>query len=149
MSILVINIPLEPLTLNMAYPTNRATGGRHVSTRAKAYKHAVYVIVRSLLNVNPNFKFDPSKHYLSMGIEFKSPSLIAKASKSKGLPKRISQNKPDTSNCIKLLEDSICSAIGIEDHFNLDFDYVKFRYAEKPMTTVLVRLNPLENVLDN
>lgn len=148
--ILVVNIPLEPLTHNMAYPTNRNTGGRHISSRAKEYKKSVSIIVSHLLNINPSFKFDPSKHYLSMGIEFRSPTLIAQATKGKNAkPKRISQNKPDTSNCIKLLEDSICDAMGIEDHFNLDFDYVRFRYSEEPLTTVLVRLNPVENILDN
>lgn len=146
---LTIDIPLEPMTLNMAYPTNKSTGGRSVSPRARAYKKAVFIIVRNALVRNQDFRFDPSKHYMSMSIVFRSPSMIAKEDKRKKLPKRLSQIKPDTSNCIKLLEDSICDAMNIDDHYNLDFDFVHFRYAEKAMTTVTITLNPIENVLDN
>lgn len=145
---LTIEIPIEPMTLNMAYPTNRRTGGRTTSPRAKAYKKAVFIIVRNALVRNQGFRFDVLKHYMSMGIEFRSPTIFAKEDKRKNLPKRISKIKPDTSNCIKLLEDSICEAMNTEDHVNLDFDFVRFRYAEKPLTIVTIKLNPLENILD-
>lgn len=128
---------IEPLTMNMAYPTGR-NGVRHLSAKGKVYHRYISIITRLSLS-KTNFKFNSKIHYSSMGIEFYSPCFKTKKNE-------ISKIKPDTSNCIKLLEDAIFETIGVDDYLNIDFDYIRFRYAEKPRIIVEITIHNQEEL---
>lgn len=120
---------VEPLTMNMAYPTNK-NGRRYLSKQGKEFKDYIEQVTwlsKKGLMINPDI------HFTRLSIRFFSPKFFT-------AKKTISKNKPDTSNCIKLLEDGIFSALGLNDYISLDFGHVTFRYAERARIEVTLEV---------
>lgn len=96
--ILDIIAPVRALSLNQAYPTNKY-GRRYLSGRAKEFKDIIY---RSV----PLGNYNEGSFYLELTFGF-----VDYWTKDK----RENKRRPDTSNCIKLIEDSVFEAMGLND----------------------------------
>lgn len=124
-----IKINSEALTLNMLYPSSK-TGRRFLSKKGKDFKTLVSIETKKAL-LGSSFSFDPETHYLSTEIFFYTPRLVT----AKG---RISKGKPDTSNCIKALEDAVFETLGIDDCYNLDVS-ASVNYSDAPVIVCIIR----------
>ena len=127
---LTVKIPLDPVSHNRAFPTG-ANGRRFLSAKGKGFKRAVELITKAAINKH-KFTFDESIHYFTIGIDLYMPNLFT----LKGI---VSKGKVDTSNCIKLLEDSIFSAIGVDDYLVLGFDYIRVFRSKAPWIVVTIQ----------
>lgn len=140
--VLTITCDIEPMTLNMAYPSSKK-GGRFLSKEGKVFKDYVYFKTIEALSKNEQFPIKNNiEFYTSMEIFFYSPKFFTKNGK-------ISKNKPDTSNCIKLAEDAVFEALGIDDYLNIDFDGVRFRYSETPKIIIILRVHDVGKLNNN
>ena len=135
---LTIKIPSEGMSLNQCYPTNKQ-GRRFLTPRGKEFKELVFHATRKALVKSP-MAIDPEKHYLTMELFFYSAKLLTKAGK-------INKNKTDLSNKVKLLEDSIFEALGVDDYLNLGFEGIHTFYAPEPMIIAMVRKHSLSDKL--
>lgn len=93
-----IIVPVRALSLNQAYPTNKY-GRRYLSDRAKEFKD---IISRSV----PRGKYTNGSFCLDLTFSF-----VDYWTKDK----RVNKRRPDTSNCIKLIEDSVFEAMRLDD----------------------------------
>lgn len=132
MSTITVSIDIEPMSLNQAYPEN-SRGRRTLSTKGRTYKEIIFWATKRVLIKEP-LLIDPIQHFISMELHFFSPKFLTKGGE-------ISKNKPDTSNCIKLTEDAICEALGIDDYLSVRFDLIDFSYSEKPKIIAILRRN--------
>lgn len=136
---LKIKIDSHALPLNRLYPTSKS-GRRFLSAEGNAFKTLVRVMTRKALNES-TFAFNPETQYISTEFFFYTPKLLTKQGK-------INQKKPDTSNCIKALEDAIFEVLGVDDCYNLDVTASVF-YAEKPCIIVILRNHILSSKFDS
>jgi Holliday junction resolvase RusA-like endonuclease len=127
---MIIELDITPLSMNMAYPRNPKTGRRYLSDRGKVFKD--YVMMQTTLCLK-GFKIDKSKEYLAMEYHFFCSNLFKKDGTL------TIRGRPDTSNCIKLTEDAVSKAIGVDDYLCLDIDRVTMNYAPKSKIIVFVR----------
>ena len=138
---MVLNIVIneEPFSLNGAY-SNVKGKGRILTKKAESFKKIVSLQTSIALNKSENFPIRAMKDfYFSTEIYFFSPKFLTKE-------KDISQNKPDTSNCIKLLEDGIFEALGIDDYLSIDFDCIRFRYSKEPKIIVILKVHDISRL---
>lgn len=136
---LTIKISANPLPLNRLYPTNKS-GRRFLSKEGQEYKRAVQIATRDAY-LEQGFKFNPETHYISSEVFYYMPKLITKA-------RKISLNKPDTSNLFKALEDSVFETLGIDDAYNLDIT-ATVHYSSEPITILILRTHQLSAKFDN
>jgi Holliday junction resolvase RusA-like endonuclease len=136
---LKIKIDEHALPLNRLYPSS-ASGRRFLSKEGSDFKKIVSLKTRQCLLQN-DFKFNPETQYISTEFYFYTPKLLTKAGK-------INKKKPDTSNCIKALEDAIFETLGVDDCYNLDVTASVF-YAEKPSIIVILRTHILSAKFDS
>jgi len=136
--VLTIKIPLEAVSLNQLYPSNKS-GRRFLSASGKEYKEHVFHATRKAL-AKTEFTIDQNKHFLTLEIFFYTSKLLTKESK-------ISKNKPDLSNCVKALEDAVFEAIGLDDYLVLGFDGIHQLPSVDPMIVVIVRKHLQSNIL--
>ena len=136
---LKIKIEINPLPLNRLYPTG-ASGRRYLSGEGASYKR---IVAKETLEAvrQQGFSFNPETQYITSEFFFYTPKLITKEGK-------ISKSKPDTSNCIKALEDGIFEALGVDDCYNLDVS-ASVHYSEKPCIIVLIRTHILNSKFDS
>lgn len=133
-----IKIESDPMPLNRAYPTNKQ-GRRFLSKEGSDFKRLVSIATRNAY-LSQGFKFSEETQFLSTEVFFYSPKLFTKTGK-------LNQKKPDTSNCIKLLEDAIFETLGIDDCYNLDI-HAHYNYSEKPIIVVIIRARSLSEKKD-
>lgn len=137
--ILTISCDIEPLTMNMAYPTGK-NGRRYLSQEGKCFKEYIYHQTRNHLMKSEGFPAcDTGDFFTSMELFFYSPKFLTKTGK-------ISKNKPDTTNCIKLVEDAVFEAIGLDDYLNIDIDGVRFRYSKTPKIVIILRVHDIRRL---
>jgi len=133
-----ITINAEALTMNMLYPTNK-TGRRFLSKKGSDFKKIVSIETKKAM-LGSGFTFNPETHYTSSEIFIYTPRLVTKAGK-------LSKIKPDTSNCIKALEDAVFESLGIDDMHNLDVS-ASANYSENPTIVFIVRKHLLSSKFD-
>jgi Holliday junction resolvase RusA-like endonuclease len=110
-----IEIPMLPPTTNHAY-TNNGFGGRTLSAAGKKFKNETKVIVArryatAIKEIKPNASLVVLARFY-----FKSIT-------NEGWPKKAKTRykKLDATNRIKLLEDCLAEALGVDDSCNLAF----------------------------
>lgn len=130
---LKIKIDIDPMPLNRAYSTSRQ-GRRFLVKEGSDYKKIVAIKTKEALKDQP-FRFNDELQYLTTEFFFYSPKLFTKQ-------RKINRKKPDTSNCIKLLEDAIFETLKIDDCYNLDIN-AHYNYSESPMIVVIIRAHNL------
>lgn len=135
---LKIKIETNPLPLNRLYPTG-ANGRRYLSGEGQAFKRLVSNATKSALN-EQGFAFNPETQYITSEFFFYTPKLLTKEQK-------ISKSKPDTSNCIKALEDAIFETLGVDDCYNLDLSAC-VQFSQNPCIIVILRAHILSSKID-
>lgn len=93
---------IEAITLNNAYPTS-CQGRRFLSSRGKQFKHYISVKTKSEAK---EFKADAKAYKLNLLLGFSN--YFTKKN-------TVNKKRPDISNCIKLIEDSIFESLGVND----------------------------------
>lgn len=136
---LKIRIDEHALPLNRLYPSN-ASGRRFLSQEGSNFKKIVSLKTKEAMK-RDGFVFNPETQYISTEFFFYTPKLLTRAGK-------INRKKPDTSNCIKALEDAIFETLGQDDCYNLDVSASVF-YAEKPSIIVIIRTHILSAKFDS
>lgn len=95
-----ISIPGEALSLNNAYATSRNSNRRFLTDEGKAFKaHVAQHVMAARLKA--------PRGRLSLTL-----TLHGRWDTQDGLPR-----KRDASNCVKLIEDALCEALGIDDRW--------------------------------
>lgn len=136
---LKIRIDAHALPLNRLYPSS-LSGRRFLSKEGSDFKKLVSIKTREAV-INNGFNFNPETQYISTEFYFYTPKLLTKSG-------NINKKKPDTSNCIKAIEDAIFETLGIDDCYNLDINASVF-YSEKPSIIVMVRTHILNAKFDS
>ena len=128
---LKIVIDARPLTFNNAYSQSK-TGRRFLTQTGKDFKEVVYwTTVRAYKE--QGFLLQ-KEHYLRTEYFFYIDNLFTK----KG---ELNKNKPDTDGCIKLVQDSICKALKIDDYLILDHPQVFMNQGDNKIVAILTAHN--------
>jgi len=135
---LIISIDAHALPLNRLYPSNRQ-GIRFLSKEGSNYKQLVKTAT-TMAYLEQGFTFNPETQYISTEFFFYTPKLLTKQGK-------ISKSKPDSSNCVKALEDGIFQTLGIDDCYNLDIT-VQQHYSKEPKIIAILRAHNLSSKFD-
>lgn len=98
-----VKINIRGMSHNQAYPTN-AQGRRYLSLKGKEYKK---IIASHFKNAKIHRE---SGEFFHLTINFGFTDFFTK----KG---EVNSKRPDTSNGVKLIEDAISEAIGINDKY--------------------------------
>jgi len=126
---------VEALSSNRAYDNRR--GGRALTKEADRFKKYIYLEAKNQLKMP---KFDPENVWIQATYYFYSPRILTK----KGL---INKNKKDVSSCIKLLQDSIFDAMGLNDVLITRDSSSQF-HAKDPFIFVNYNIWPLKTLND-
>lgn len=93
------------MSLNAIYPSNKQ-GRRFLSNQGKEYKKAIALATRSA-RIKQDFL--PDAKFYKLTLMFGFTDFYTKDG-------RVSKKRPDCSNAIKQIEDSVCETIGINDN---------------------------------
>lgn len=125
----------EALSSNRAYKNLRH--GRALTQEAKQFKKIIYYEAKNQLKLPV---FDPNDVWIQATYYFYSPKILTK----KGL---LNKNKMDVSSCVKLLQDSVFEAMGLDDVLITRYSSSQF-HAPDPFIFVNYNIWPLSTIND-
>lgn len=133
----------EALSSNRCY--KNLPRGRALTTEAKNFKQFIYTLAKNQLNL-PVYKTEALPYFGSKDIWieatyfFYSPKILTKAGS-------LNKNKLDVSSCIKLLQDSIFEAMGLDDYLITESSEKQMQ-SDKPLIFVSLKAWPLMTLND-
>ena len=125
--IYTFSVNRKALTFNSAYPTNKM-GRRFLTREGKEFKEEVFYEVKKQC---PGFQLK-EKHVLCVEYFFYSKAVVTK----KGT---VSKTAGDLDGQIKLLQDAMCDALGLDDSIIFEINAKKI-LSSKDSITVIFRM---------